>query len=178
MEKSENSLIKKPADEKKAPAPVFVEAEKMFDRMAQISRETAQKAFEFFERRGMSFGAHLDDWLKAESELLRQVPVEITETKDTVNIRAAVAGFKPEEIEVSVKDRILFLSGETTLEDKKEDENTYFTEWRSNRFYRQLELPSEVESEGVEAQLKDGILRLSLKKKAVQEAEKIAVKAA
>lgn len=178
MEKVENSLIKKPAEEKKTPAPVFVEAEKMFDRMAQISRETAQKAFEFFERRGMSFGAHLDDWLKAESELLRPVPVEITETKDMVNIRAAAPGFKPEEIEVSIKDKTLFLSGETVLEEKKDEENTYYTEWRSNRFCRQLELPSEVESEGVEAQLKDGILSLNLKKKAVQEADKIAVKAA
>ena len=178
MEKAENSLIKKPAAEKRAPAPVFIEAEKMFDRMAQISRETALKAFEFFERRGMSFGAHLDDWLMAESELLRPVPVEITETKDTVKIRAATPGFKPEEIEVSIKDKILFLSGESKLEEKHEDENTFYTEWRSNRFCRQLELPSEVESEGVEAQLKDGILSLNLKKKAFQEADKIAVKAA
>lgn len=177
MNKEPTSMVKTEETEKPM-APVFVEAEKMFDRMAEITRETAQRAFEFFQRRGMPFPSHFDDWLKAESEILRPVPVEITETPDLVNVRASVPGFKPEEIEVSVKDNVLFLSGETNVEEKKEDENTYYSEWKSNRFYRQLMLPSQVQTEGVEANLKDGILHLSLTKKTKQEAEKIAVKAA
>jgi HSP20 family protein len=175
---NKNDALTKGQETNGAISPVFVEAEKMFDRIAEITKETAQKAYEFFQNRGAALGTHLDDWFKAESEILRPTPVEVTETKDEVNIRAAVPGFKPDEIEVSVKDNLLILSGETKSEQKREDENTFYSEWRSNRFFRQLALPSEVETENVEAFLEDGVLRMSLKKKEAEEAAKIAVKAA
>lgn len=158
-------------------SPIFVEAEKMFGRLAEITRETAQKAYEFFQNRS-ELGSPLDDWFKAEFEVLRPTPVEIRETKDSVEIRAAVPGFKPDEIEVSIKDDLLILSGETKSEEKQEDENTFYSEWKSNRFFRQLTLPTAVETENVEAFLKDGVLQFSLKKKEVEETTKIAVKSA
>jgi HSP20 family protein len=170
-----------PAKEKEDPAasyPAFVEAEKLLERMAEFTRLTSQKAYDYFLRRRDDFGLHFDDWLKAEMDILRPTPIEITETKDDINVRASVPGFKPEEIELSIKDNLLIMSGETRSEEKKEDEKTFLNEWRSNHFCRQVILPSEVETDGVNATLKDGILKLSLKKKAVEEAAKIAVIAA
>lgn len=167
----------KSPDKKVSKPPFFVEAEKMFDRMAGLTRETSQKAFEYFMNHGGTLGSRFDDWLHAEMELLRPVPVDITETDKVVNIRAAVPGFNADEIELSVNDNNLFLTGETKYEDKKKDEKTFYTEWRSNRFYRQLRLPTEVLSEGADAKLKDGILTLVLKKKPMVDATPITVKA-
>ena len=161
-----------------APAfPMFVEAEKMFERLAELTKETTQKAFEYFVRRGGDFGKEFEDWFRAEAEILRPVKVEITETDKTINVSALVPGFKPEEIEISVKDNLLILSGETKTEDKREDENTVYSEWRSNRFFRQLTLPSEVNADKVKANLKDGILHLKLPKAAPREVKQIAVTA-
>ncbi len=157
---------------------MIVEAEKMFEKVAEITRQTAHKAFDFFQNRGTELGTHLEDWLKAESEILRPTQVEITETNDAVSIRAAVAGFKPDEIEISVKDDLLILSGETKSTEKREDESTFYSEWRSNRFCRQLNLPCAVETENVEAKLKDGVLQLTLMKRQAEEVAKIAVKSA
>jgi HSP20 family protein len=177
MEKENKDLAvaETPDDKKK---PIMIEPETMFERFAEISKEIAHKAFEFFQTRGREFGTHLDDWLKAESEILRPTPVEITESGDIVNVRAAVPGFKPEEIEVSINGDRLFMSGEAKSEEKKEDENTFYSEWRSNRFCRQLTLPSKVETDDVHAVLKDGVLTLALKKAAEKEAAKVSVKAA
>jgi HSP20 family protein len=158
-------------------SPIFVEAEKMFERFAELTKETARKAYEFFQKRGGEFGRELDDWFKAESEILRPVPVEITETDGNINVSASVAGFKPEEIEVSVDGKTLILNGKTEKEEKKEDENTVYTEWRSNRFFRQLTLPCEVDGAKTEANLKDGVLRLTLPKLPAHEAAQIKVKA-
>ena len=169
MAKSPEKKVSKP--------PMFVEAEKMFDKMADLTRETSQKAFEYFMDHGGMLGSRFDDWLHAEMELLRPVPVEITETDKFVNVRAAVPGFKADEIEMSVNDNDLFLTGETKFENKKKDEKTFYTEWRSNRFYRQLRLPADVLSEGADAKLKDGILVLELKKKPIVDAAPITVKA-
>lgn len=175
---NKHEALTKRNDEGDSLSPVFVEAEKMFDRLAEITRETAQKAYQSFQNRGAELGTHLDDWLKAESEVLRPTPVEIRETRDSVEIRAAVPGFKPDEIEVSIKDDLLIVSGETRSEGTREDENTFYSEWKSNRFFRQLTLPTAVETENVEASLKDGVLQFTLKKLEAEETTKIAVKSA
>jgi len=176
MSKEETKLAK--TEPKNSGSPVFVEAEKMFEKLAEITRETTVRAYDFFMTRGSQFGSHFEDWLRAEAETLRAAPVKITDTKDMVNVTVAVPGFKPNEIEISVKDDLLIVSGETKAEDKREDESTFYSEWRSDRFMRKLVLPTRVETSDIDAKLKDGVLSLALKKRAEEEAVKVAVKAA
>lgn len=176
MSKEEKKLL--PTEMKDDRSPFFVESEKLLDKLTEITKETANRAYDFFVERGSRLGSHLEDWLIAESEVLRAAPVKITEANGKVNVTIAAPGFKPEEIEVSVRDNTLIVSGETATEEKKEDETTFYSEWKSNRFFRQLALPADVEVDGAEATLKDGVLKLVMKKKAETEASKVAVKAA
>lgn len=176
MSKEEAKLIT--TDIPNASTPVFVEAEAMFVKLADITRQTAARAYDFFMDRGAEWGSHFEDWLKAESMVLRPAPVEITETAEMVTVKVAVPGFKANEIEVSVKDNDLILSGEAATEAKQEGENTFYTEWSSNQFLRHLTLPSSVDATDVKATLTDGVLHLSLKKKATEEAVKVAVQTA
>lgn len=179
MNKAEKEITpkKETAMTKPEAFPIFVEAEKMFERLAELTRETTQRAFEFFVRRGGDFGKEFEDWFRAEAEILRPVKIEITETDKLFNVSAMVPGFKPEEIEISVKDKTLIMSGEAKAESRKEEENTVYTEWRSNRFFRQLTLPAEIDPDKVKANLKDGILSLKLPKAAPHEVKHIAVAA-
>ena len=156
-------------------APIFVDAEKMFEKIADLTRMTTQRAFEYFLERGGRFGRELEDWVLAESEILRPVAVEITEKPEFFAVRAAVPGFKPEEIEISVKDNLLILSGETEMKENKEEENLFYSEWRSNRFCRKLSLPTDVVADKVTANLKDGVLELMLPKAEKREATKVAI---
>lgn len=172
------TALAKSEDKKPTATPAMVETEKMFERFADTSREIARRAFDFFQERGREFGTQSDDWFKAESEVLRPAPVDITETPEKINVRLAVPGFKPDEIELSIKDDQLFMSGETHTEEKKEEEKTFYSEWKSNRFCRQFTLPSHVDPENVNAELKDGILMISLEKVEPREPSKIEVKPA
>jgi HSP20 family protein len=176
MSDNQTQLLK--VEKQDAASPVFVEAEKMFDKLSDITKETAARAYDFFVERGSQFGTHLEDWLRAETEMLRAAPARITQSKDLVNVEIAVPGFKPNEIEVSVKDNVLIVSGETAATDKKEDETTFYSEWRSDRFLRKLDLPEIVETDDIKAILKDGLLKLTLKKMAAVEAVKVAVRSA
>lgn len=157
-------------------APVFIENEKMFEHLAEVTKETALKAYQFFMHRGGEFGREFDDWFRAESEILMPVTVEITETEKDINIRAAVPGFKSEEIEISVKNNQLILRGETEMTAKREDETTIFSERRGNKFCRQVILSAEVNAEKVTANLKDGVLLLKLPKLAPLEPMQVPVK--
>ncbi|MGD9563054.1 MAG: Hsp20 family protein [Pyrinomonadaceae bacterium] len=177
MNKAKETTAVATVEKKQETSPVFIETEKMFDKLSELTREIAQNAYEYFRKRGGEFGKELDDWFNAEAKVLRPVAVEITETDGTIDVSAAVPGFKPKEIEISVEDNQLILSGKTEKRKEREDENVVYTDWESNRFFRQLTLPSAVDTDNVEAELKDGILRLSLTKASTDEPKRIAVKA-
>jgi len=175
MEKKE-SLTK--TEDQHRHYPAFVDVEKMLEKFAAVTREIASRAFDLFMDRGARFGNQLEDWVRAEMETLRSAPVKITENKDTINVMVGAPGFKPSEIEMSIKGRLLMISGETTSGSESNDDSVFYSEWRSDRFMRQLDLPAEVETDNVEAILENGVLQLTLKKKVEAEATKVAVKAA
>lgn len=168
-----------PTDEVEGRAlPVLAAPEEMFEKFNELSREIASRAFDFFRERGGGFGRELDDWFKAENEFLRPVAVEITESKDGFFITAAVPGYKPEEIEISVKDNLLILSGNTEGSKKAEEADTIVREWNSNRFFRQFTLPSEIDTEKIVAKLNNGMLELTVPKLTTEEPTKVAVTSA
>ena len=160
-----------------APAsPIFVEAEKLFEQMKEFSQSVARRAYEYFEARGREFGHDLEDWFRAESELMRRVPVDIKEADGQITVLAEVPGFAANEIKVSDVPQGLVISGmsKKTTEDKKEQ--TLLSEFRSNHFCRELRLPAEVEPDKTTAVLKDGVLELALAKAAESKPVAVEVK--
>lgn len=179
MNATQKALDKKPTQDVATPqAPLFVEAETLFEKMAQITDEITNRAFDMFQMRGGQWGRELDDWFMAERELLRPLPVEIKEKDNNIVVTAAVPGYKPEEIEVSVKDNRLVLSGETKASEEKKDEKLILQEWKSNRFLREFTLPSNVDPNSIQANLKDGMLELTMPKAPMEEPKKIPVETA
>lgn len=157
--------------------PILTEAEKLFEQMKEFSQAVARRAYEFFETRGRELGHDLEDWFRAESELMRRTPVEIKEAENQITVRAEVPGFTANEIKVCVKPRWLAISGksEKTAEEKKE-EKTVVSELRANQFCRELTLPAEVDPAKTTATLKDGVLELVLAKTAESKAVDVEVK--
>jgi len=156
--------------------PFFVEAEKLFKTFEELSRATAERAFENFKTRGWELGKEFDDWFRAESEILRPVPVEITEQNGDLNIVAAVPGFKPEDIKISVINNLLIMDGKTEKSEEKKAEKIIYSDFKSDHFFRQLSLPAEVDADHAQVELKDGVLHIKLPKIA-KEAKQIAVSA-
>lgn len=175
MSKQETKLL---PTEKSNKMPPFVEFETLLEKVENITKDIAARAYDFFMERGSTFGNHMEDWFRAESELLRTAPAKILEAGDKVTVMIAAPGFKSEEIEVSVKDNFLIVSGEAKMDEKREDDTTFYSEWTSSRFFRKLRLPANIDPESVDATLKDGVLTLLMKKKAAIGESKIAVKAA
>ncbi|MFN0087801.1 MAG: Hsp20 family protein [Blastocatellia bacterium] len=150
-----------------ASRPIFVEAEKLIDQMQKLTQSVAHRAYEFFEERGRMLGSELEDWFRAEAELLRPVPIEMKEEEDQFTVYAEVPGFKAEEIKISAEPQRLLIEG--LCEKAEEAEATearkvICNERRSNHFCRSLQLTSEVDPSKVSASIKDGILEVILPK--------------
>ena len=90
--------------------------------------------------------------------------LDIHEDKDNFIVRAELPGMKREDIDVSLHDGALSISGERKLEQKFEEAEVYRTERFFGKFQRTVALPAAVAADKVKAQYKDGVLTITLPK--------------
>lgn len=104
-------------------------------------------------------------------------PMDITETDDKVLIRSEIPGVDPKDISVTVSGGMLTVKGEKKESTEKKGENYYHSERRFGSFQRVVELPASVDPEKVSADYGDGVLKVTLVKKAGSAAKKIPIAA-
>jgi HSP20 family protein len=97
----------------------------------------------------------LEGWLPA---------VDVYEDKDTLQVKAELAGLKKEDIEISLQDGYLVLSGERKQEEKKDSGEVYRSERWVGRFHRTISLPCRVAADKIEATYNEGVLTVTLPK--------------
>ncbi len=90
--------------------------------------------------------------------------LDISEDKDNVYVRVELAGMRKEDIDVSLHNGSLSISGERKSEDKFKDAEVYRAERFFGRFQRTVTLPTVVAVDKIKAQYKDGILDVVLPK--------------
>src|ERR1051326_5000539 len=102
--------------------------------------------------------------------------LDVYEDKDNLTVKAELPGMKREEIELSLHDGALMISGERKSEKKAEKGEEYRAERFVGRFQRTLRLPSAVAADKVKASYKDGILTVTLPKTEEAKPKQIDVK--
>jgi HSP20 family protein len=101
------------------------------------------------------FGSQSEFWAPA---------LDVQEDKDNFVIRTELPGLKREDIEVSLQDGTLVISGERKVEKVEEGVEVHRQERYYGKFQRVLTLPAPVTADKVKAQYKDGILTVTLPK--------------
>jgi HSP20 family protein len=86
--------------------------------------------------------------------------VEVTETDRELRLTAELPGMTEKDVEVSVEDGVLVLSGEKKSESSDRDRG--YSERVYGRFERVLPLPSDLDEAKIEARFKDGVLTVVL----------------
>ncbi|MDD5138682.1 MAG: Hsp20/alpha crystallin family protein [Verrucomicrobiales bacterium] len=123
---------------------------------------------------GLGFGrlSNLQDELDRlfESPLTGWAPaVDVHEDKDSFIVSTELPGLKREDIEVTLQDGALVISGERKAEVKQEGVEIHRQERYYGKFQRALTLPTPVALDKIKAQYKDGVLTVTLPK--VEEAK-------
>lgn len=107
----------------------------------------------------------------------RWVPaVDVEETEDAYRVSADVPGMKPEDIDITLEKGVLTLKGERQSEHTADDNGVHHVERRSGSFLRRFSLPETVDAENVDASVEQGVLRVTINKKADSQPQKIAVR--
>lgn len=102
--------------------------------------------------------------------------LDISEDKDNVFVRVEVPGMKREDIEVSLHEGTLTISGERKADDQYQDAQVHRQERFYGRFQRSVALPVQVKGDKVKANYTDGVLTVSLPKAEEAKPRQIEVK--
>src|SRR6185436_7414351 len=109
----------------------------------------------FVERTGKVGESNFADFMPA---------VDIEETEAAFVVKADLPDVKKEEIKVHVQEGVLTIEGERKQEKEEKGRRFHKIEREYGRFVRRFALPSEVDGGNVRAELKDGVLTVSLPK--------------
>ena len=104
-----------------------------------------------------------------------QLAVDVYETDEKLVVKARTAGVNKDDLDVSISDGILTVSGTLSSGDETGTTNWHIQECYWGEFSRTLALPVAVKEDEVEAVLKDGVLTISFNKIKQEQAKKIQV---
>lgn len=90
--------------------------------------------------------------------------LDLHEDKDNLFVTIELPGMKKEDINISLHEGSLSISGERRSEEKTEGTEVYRSERFVGRFQRTIALPTPVAVDKVKAEYKDGILTVTLPK--------------
>lgn len=116
-----------------------------------------------------------DDAAEPDDEFPGQLAVDVYETEEKLVVKARTAGVNKEELDVSISDGILTISGTLSSGDDTDATNWHIQECYWGEFSRTLALPVAVKEDEVEAVLKDGVLTITFSKVKQEQAKKIQV---
>jgi len=116
-----------------------------------------------------------DSWDDSQEEFLGQLAVDVYETDDKLVVKDRTAGVNKEDLDVSISDSILTISGTLSSGDDSAATNWHIQECYWGEFSRTLALPVSVKEDEVEAVLKDGVLTISFNKIKQEQAKKIQI---
>ena len=102
--------------------------------------------------------------LDREEPVLFEPEVNVSDDADNVYVEAVVPGLKEDNLDLQLTGDRLTIRGATKSESEKKERNYYRKELRAGSFQRIVPLPAEVVTEKAAAELKDGILRVTLPK--------------
>lgn len=110
-----------------------------------------------------------------EDDFPGQLAVDVYETEERLIVKARTAGVNKDELDVSISDGILTISGTLSSGDEADASNWHIQECYWGEFSRTLALPVAVKEDEVEAVLKDGVLTIGFTKVKSEQAKKIQV---
>ncbi len=130
--------------------------------------------FTGFERRAPSlFRSYEPGWLLGGRRGEMTPAVDVAEDDKAVTLTAELPGMKEEDVEVVLRDDMLTVKGEKKSEREEKKENYHLTERRYGAFERTFRLPEAADADKIKAAIDDGVLTVTIPKKAeARKAEK------
>lgn len=98
--------------------------------------------------------------------------VDITEDEKSYSVKADVPDYTKEDINISLEEGELTISGQKNKDEKEEKKNYLRRERVYSKFQKTIRLNEQIDTDNIKASLKNGVLELNLPKKEVKRVDK------
>lgn len=135
----------------------------LFAEVDRLQREIQQSVEQYPSIRGLGRGGF--------------PAINVGGTPSSVEIYAFAPGIDPAQVEVNLDRGVLTVSGQRPARqaDSDEKQSVHVNERFSGRFRRVISLPDDIDPTGVTAQYRDGVLRISVKRRESAQPRRIAI---
>jgi HSP20 family protein len=102
-------------------------------------------------------------------------PADIHETDNELVLTADLPGIDPKSIDIRVENNVLSLAGERKFEESGKNGNVHRVERMYGAFARSFTLSTPVDTDSIQANYKDGVLKITLPKAERAKPKRIAI---
>jgi HSP20 family protein len=161
-----------------------IPASKSKEKTVALVPASSQELWTAFDEAFDRFRSDFEDllfpsyWDRALSLLpeTRVPAIDLEDREKDYLLKAEMPGFKKEDIEIEVKEDSVEITGTAGWKYDKKEQAYICKERACESFYRIVELPEEIKVDDVTADLSDGVLEITLPKKAPKEKRKVSIK--
>ena len=134
--------------------------ESFWDQIQEMEARVMRRAYDISKVTG-SIGQDLDNWLKAERELVRKPLIEMTEKGNRFEVKVDVAGVDARDLKVEATEEDLLIKGEIRTQKQTNKGQVHTSELTSGSLFRSIHFPKKVDPGKVKADLKNGLLTVT-----------------
>ncbi len=162
------------AKEEKGGGPQVLEEEEDLEIISEAEAEPARVSVSLNVPKAAASKKTEEDSEEPETE--GQLTLDVYQTPDDIVVESAIAGVKPEDIDIDVSNDSISIRGERRKESRVKNEDYFYQECYWGRFSRSVILPQEVDPEKASVTFKNGVLSVHLPKLNKKKSRKLKVK--
>lgn len=148
----------------------------MFGLARRGSFDPFQDLMTLQQRINRFFEDSLLDAERAELAPIWRPAIDIYEEPDAMYVEADLPGLRKDDVTVNLEDNVLTIQGQRKRQNEEKRDNYHRIERASGMFSRSFTLPSTVDREKIDAEFKDGVLRIRLPKQETAKPKQIKVR--
>ena len=151
--------------------------ESILEKIQDAENRIRARAFELFAGNGL-FDRDLDNWLKAEDELILRPSIELREKDKQFKLKISVPGVEPKAMDIQATPDAILVKAELHHDHEVKEGDVHTCEFRSGSLFRAVQLPKKIDPDKVKAELRNGMLQLTADIAEPSRARKVSVKTA
>ena len=154
-----------------------MEDKQFFENLGEAAKETTEELEVDLVKSGSSVAEKKNrEFVEEIDEDGGQLTIDVYQTPTEVIVESPIAGVKPEDLDISITTETVAIKGKREREEHVRAEDYVYQECYWGRFFRSVVLPTEVDAEKAEANIKNGVLTIHLPKLNRLKSKKLKVK--
>lgn len=127
-----------------------------------VQQRVTARAHQLFKEGGGHVGRALDDWLRAEREVVWRPAVELSEHDNTFTLEMAASGVDPKDLDIRLTSNDVVVTAPADHTHADDGRTVHVCELRRGPLFRSVHFPHPVDPAGARADYKHGLLRLTV----------------